>query len=57
MRSASIIFARSLLLIGDSAGGFPLACAFNGSAWVRINMLDKFDLSDQELRDALDSSP
>ncbi len=32
MRSALIIFARSLLLTGDSAGGFPAAFALNGSA-------------------------
>ena len=57
MRSASIIFARSLSLTGDSAGGFPSAFALNGSAWAQINMFDKFDLSDEKLRDALDSSP
>ena len=56
MRSASIVFARSLLLIGDGAGGFPSAFALNGSACVRINMLDRFDLSDERLRDALDAS-
>ena len=56
MRSASIIFARSLLLIGDSAGGFPSTFALNGSACARINMLDKFDLSDEKLRDALEFS-
>ena len=37
--------------------GFPSAFALNGSAWARINMLDRFDLSDEKLRDALDSSP
>ena len=57
MRSALIVFARSLLLTGDSAGGFPAAFALNGSAWARINMLDKFDLSDERLRDILGSSP
>ena len=56
MRSASVVFARNLLLIGDGAGGFPSAFALNGSACVRINMLDRFDLSDERLRDALDSS-
>ena len=56
MRSASVFFARNLLLIGGSAGGFPSAFALNGSAYVRINMLDRFDLSDERLRDALDSS-
>ena len=33
------------------------AFALNGPACARINMLDKFDLSDEKLRDALDSSP
>ena len=47
MRSASIVFARSLLLTGGSAGGFPSAFALNGSACARVNMFDKFDLSDQ----------
>ena len=56
MRSASIIFARNLLLTGDSAGGFPSTFASNGPACARINMLDRFDLSDEKLRDALDSS-
>ena len=51
------MFARSLLLTGDSAGGFPSAFALNGPACARINMLDKFDLSDERLRDALDFSP
>ncbi len=55
MRSASIVFARSLLLIGDSAGGCPSTFALNGPACARINMLDRFDLSDEKLRDALDS--
>ena len=32
MRSALIIFARSLLLVGDSAGGFPFAFTLNGPA-------------------------
>ena len=53
MRSASVVFARNLLLIGDGAGGFLSAFALNGSACVRI---DRFDLSDERLRDALDSS-
>ena len=57
MRSALISFARSLSLTGDGAGGFPSAFALNGSACARINMLDRFDLSDEKLRDALDSSP
>ena len=57
MRSALISFVRSLSRTGDGAGGFPSAFALNGSAWAQINMLDKFDLSDQKLRDALDSSP
>ena len=35
MRSALIIFARGLLLTGDSAGGFPSAFAFNGPACAR----------------------
>ena len=57
MRSVLIVFARSLLLTGDCAGGFPSAFALNGSVCARINMLDKFDLPDEKLRDALDSSP
>ncbi len=57
MRSALISFARSLSLTGDGAGGFPSAFALNGPACARINMLDRFDLSDEKLRDALDSSP
>ena len=56
MRSASVVFARNLLLTGDGAGGFPSAFALNGPACVRISMLDRFDLSDERLRDALDSS-
>ena len=32
MRSASIVFARSPLLAGDSAGGFPSAFALSGPA-------------------------
>ena len=32
IRSASIIFARSLVLIGDSEGGFPSAFALKGPA-------------------------
>ena len=48
--------AHSLSLTGDSAGGFPSAFALNGSACARVNMLDKFDLSDEKLRDALESS-
>ena len=56
MRSASIIFARSLLLTGDGAGGIPSAFALNGPACARINMLGEYDLSDEKLRDALDSS-
>ena len=32
MRSALIIFARGLLLIGDGAGGFPFAFSLNGPA-------------------------
>ena len=55
-RSASVVFARSLLLVGDSAGGFPSAFAFSNPACARINMLDRFDLSAEKLRDALDSS-
>ena len=57
MRSALISFVRSLSLTGDGAGGFPSAFALNGPACARINMLDKFDLSDEKLHDALDSSP
>ena len=56
MRSASIIFVRSLLLTGDSTGGFPATFALSGSACARINMLDRFDLPDEKLRDALESS-
>ena len=55
-RSASVVFARSLLLTGDGAGGFPSAFALSGPACARNNMLDRFDLSDEKLRDALDSS-
>ena len=54
MRSVSLVFARNLLLTGDSAAGFR-------TQWprpaARINMLDRFDVSDKKLRDALDSSP
>ena len=58
MRSALISFvARSLLLIGGGAHGFPSAFVLSGSAWARINMFDRFDLSDERLRDALDSLP
>ena len=57
MRSALISFAHSLSLSGDGADGFPPAFALNGSAWARINMLDRFDLSVEKLRDALDFSP
>ena len=57
MRSVSLVFARNLLLTGDSASGFPSAFALNGPACARINMLDRFDVSDKKLRDALDSSP
>ena len=35
MRSASIVFVRSLLLIGGNAGGFPSAFALNGPACAR----------------------
>ena len=35
MRSASIVFARSLLLTDDSAGGFPSTFALNGPACAR----------------------
>ena len=33
------------------------AAARPPSAWARISMLDKFELSDEKLRNALDSSP
>ena len=51
-----MVFARGLLLIGESAGGFPSAFALSGSVCARINMLDRFDLSDEKLRNTLDSS-
>ena len=31
MRSVSLVFARNLLLTGDSASGFPSAFALDGS--------------------------
>ena len=56
MRSVSLVFSRNLSLIGDNAGGFPSAFALNGSARARINMLGEYDLSNERLREALDSS-
>ena len=56
MRSVSLVFVRGLLLIGDNAVGFPSAFAIDGPNCARINMLGRFDLSDERLRDALNSA-
>ena len=56
MRSALIIIAHSPLPNRGQRRRFSVGFCTQWPVCARINMLDKFDLSDEKLRDALDSS-